>query len=193
MKSTLLKNYFYNSILLVINMIYPLITSIYINRIFELNQIGDLTFYMSIVNVFITLSTLGMVNYASKEIAIIKTNHNLLKKKFSEFFILNLLSSLFFFMIFIILFFSFYEKKKLIYIVLSLNIFGNIFNIEWFFIGTENFKYIFKRNIIVKILVLFLMFIFIKNKVDFNKYIILLVIGTIGNNIFNIKLQGGLL
>ena len=92
MKNSILKNYIYNNILLLINMVYPLIINIYINRLFELEQIGNLMYYLSIVSVFITLSNLGMLNYASKQIAIVKNHSNLLKKKFSELFILNMLT-----------------------------------------------------------------------------------------------------
>ena len=72
MKNSILKNYIYNNILLLINMVYPLIINIYINRLFELEQIGNLMYYLSIVSVFITLSNLGMLNYASKKIEIFK-------------------------------------------------------------------------------------------------------------------------
>ena len=188
MKNSILKNYIYNNILLLINMVYPLIINIYINRLFELEQIGNLMYYLSIVSVFITLSNLGMLNYASKQIAIVKNHSNLLKKKFSELFILNMLSSLFFFFLFLVFFFFFdKEKKNMLYIVLSLNILGNIFNIEWFFIGIEDFGFITKRSILIKIVVLLLVILLIKDSQDFNKYIILLIVGMTGNNLLNIK------
>ena len=49
MGKSIIKNYIYNNILLIFNLAYPLITTIYINKIFSVKLIGEVSFSLSIV------------------------------------------------------------------------------------------------------------------------------------------------
>lgn len=188
MEKSLIKNYIYSNVLLIFNLAYPLIATIYINRIFSVEMIGEVSFALSIVTVFISLSSLGIMSYGAREIAVNKNNKIKLNKIFSELLILNIISVIFFLVIyfFIIIFFSNFYKYFQIFIILSLNILMSAFTLEWFYIGLEEYEYITKRSIVTKIISLIFMLIFIKAKEDFYLYIIFLVLGISLNALFNI-------
>ena len=65
------------------------------------------------------------------------------------------------------------------------NIFINLFLVEWFFKGIENFKYITLRSIIVKSLYVISVFVFVRHREDYVTYYLLTVSAVILNALFN--------
>lgn len=188
MGKSIIKNYMYNNILLIFNLTYPLITTIYINKIFSVKLIGEVSFSLSIVTVFISLSSLGITGYGTREVAKNRENKESLNKIFSELLFLNFISVLFFCILYslVISFFpNLYQYFK-IFLILSLNLFMSIFSLEWFYIGLEEYEYIAKRSILTKIISFIFMIIFIKSEKDIYLYVFFLVLGISINGIFNI-------
>ncbi len=188
MGKSIIKNYIYNNILLVFNLIYPFFTMVYVNNIFSVKTIGEISFALSIITIFISLSSLGIPVYGMREIAVNRDNIVKRNKIFSELIILNFLSSIIFGIIyfFIIYFNNDFHKNLSIYLILSINLFLSPFLLEWFYTGLEEYEYIAKRSIIVKIISLLFMIYFIKTEEDLELYIIFLVLGTSLNGIFNL-------
>ncbi len=188
MGKSIIKNYIYNNILLIFNLVYPLITTIYINKIFSVKLIGEVSFSLSIVTIFISLSSLGIASYGTREIAKNRNSKEKMSKIFSELLFLNFISTLFFYILyFLIIFFSpnLYQYLK-IFMILSLYLFMSVFSLEWFYIGLEEYEYITKRSILTKLISFIFMFIFIKSEKDIYLYVIFLVLGISLNGIFNI-------
>lgn len=188
MEKSIMKNYIYNNILLIFNLAYPLITTIYINKIFSVKLIGEVSFSLSIVTVFISLSSLGITGYGTREVARNRNNKESLNKIFSELLFLNFISVIFFLLLYfsIISFFSSVHQYLKIFMMLSLNLFMSVFSLEWFYIGIEEYEYITKRSILTKLISFIFMFIFIKSEKDIYLYVIFLVLGISLNGIFNI-------
>lgn len=166
MEKSIIKNYIYNNILLIFNLAYPLITTIYINKVFSVKLIGEVSFSLSIVTVFISLSSLGIANYGIREIAKNRNNKKKMSKIFSELLFLNFISVIFFLIVYfsiIYLFPSLHQYLK-IFMILSLNLFMSAFSLEWFYIGLEEYEYITKRSILTKIISFMFMIIFLKQE-----------------------------
>ena len=75
-------------------------------------------------------------------------------------------------------------------LIFSSIVFFNIFNIEWFYQGMEEYGYIAIRSFIIKCISLILLFLMVKNDNDIEIYAGILCFGTIGNyflNIINLK------
>lgn len=188
MGKSIIKNYIYNNILLIFNLAYPLITTIYINKIFSVKLIGEVSFSLSIVTIFISLSSLGIASYGTREIAKNRNSKEKMSKIFSELLFLNFISVIFFLIVYfsiIYLFPSLHQYLK-IFIILSLNLFMSAFSLEWFYIGLEEYEYITKRSILTKIISFIFMVIFIKSEKDIYLYVIFLILGISLNGIFNI-------
>ena len=188
MGKSIIKNYIYNNVLLVFNLIYPFFTMVYVNKIFSLETIGEISFALSIITIFISLSSLGIPVYGMREIAINRENSKKVSKIFSELLILNFISTIIFCIIyFLIVYFYLKNNKNIqIYLILSINLLLNSFLLEWFYTGLEEYEYITKRSILVKIISFIFMIFFIKTEKDINLYLIFLVLGTSLNGIFNI-------
>jgi len=60
---SLKKNYIYNSILQITNLLYPLITLPYVARVMGPEGIGKNTFIMSLVQFYIIFAALGISAY----------------------------------------------------------------------------------------------------------------------------------
>lgn len=188
MGKSIIKNYIYNNILLVFNLIYPFFTMVYVNKIFSLETIGEVSFALSIITVFISLSSLGIPVYGMREIAINRHDLKKINKIFSELLSLNFISTILFGIIyfFIVIFYIKDIKNLQIYLILSINLLLNSFLLEWFYTGLEEYEYITKRSILVKIISFIFMIFFIKTEKDINLYLIFLVLGTSLNGFFNI-------
>lgn len=166
------RNFIYSSILTTSNYIFPLLTFPYISRVLGVSNIGIYGFVDSIINYFVLFSTMGIGTIGIREIASNKNESQKLSNTFSSLIALNAISTL------IVLLFFFTAvavipqlstHKEMLYIG-SCKIIFNIFLIEWFFKGIENFKYITIRSIIIKVIYVVCIFIFVRQPTDYNIY-----------------------
>lgn len=174
------KNIAYNSFLTIINYLVPLIIFPYITRVLGANNFGIYNFVDSVVNYFIMFSMMGTMTVGIREVAKKKNNPEKLEELFSSLFFLNLLFTLIALLIFYISIFNvpkFQEEKNLFFLG-GTKIFFNLFLIEWLYIGSENFKYITIRTIIIKLIYIASVFLFVKNENDYIIYYVL-TIGTL--------------
>lgn len=177
----------YSFILTGANYIFPLLVYPYISRVLGVEKIGVCNFVDSIVNYFVLFSMMGMNILGIREIAQCGNDKLKLSQTFSNLFTLNCITtvvSCFIYIIAIITIPQLHEYRSLLCVGL-LKILGNLFLIEWFFKGTENFKYITNRTITVRSLYVIAVFIFVKNKNDLSAYYILTTLVFVVNGIIN--------
>lgn len=186
MSNSIIKNYIYNSGLLIFNLVFPFITMIYVNRIFSIDIIGEISLVLSFVTVFTSLSSLGISLYGMREVAQNRESREKLEEILSKYLILNIAGVLVFTVLYFNIIFFYLKKNMEMYIILYLNILMSPFLIEWFYIGLEQYKYITKRSIFVKLSSFIFMIIFIKKEEDIYLYLMFLVLGSSLNGIFNI-------
>lgn len=187
MKNNLKKNFIMNFIKILVNLIFPLITFPYISRILLPEGIGRVTFVQSINNYFLLFINLRIPLYGIREIARVRNNKLEESKVFSEILSLNILTTI----IGIIFYFIFYQLNiikddKEIFLIFSIVLLLNFFSVDWFFQGIEDYKYITIRTIIIKIISFIFLIIFVKEKSDIYKYVIIVVFSLVGSNFFNI-------
>jgi O-antigen/teichoic acid export membrane protein len=186
MKS-LFKNSLYNIIYKLINVIFPLITTIYISRCLGTEGIGKVTTAQNIVSYFLIIASLGLPIYGTKIIAENRSNNNL-SKVYSELFSINFISTVICTLLYLLLIFtisSFYEKLNLFFAV-GVSLIFNILNVDWFYQGIEEYKYIMIRSIVVKVIALGLVLFFVKTRGDIIQYALIQSSAIVLNYIFNI-------
>lgn len=186
-KRKLFKNSIYNIIYKGLNAIFPLITTAYISRTLLPEGVGKVSYANTIASYFVFLAALGIPNYGVKQIAKSIDNKKNTSKTFFELLIINGISTticLFIYYLIVNNTSLFIDKIDLMN-VMGLMIVLNLFNIDWFYQGAEEYGYIAIRSIVIKIACLLLMFIFVRNSNDFIVYAIILCIGTAGNNLLN--------
>lgn len=181
------KNFIYSSILTVSNYIFPLITFPYVSRVLGVTNVGMCNFVDSIINYFILFSMMGLTTIGIREIAGSKGDKQKQNKVFSTLFTINAVSTL---IMLIVLLLSiefipqFNANKKLLYIGAA-KLVSNLFLVEWYFKGSENFKYITQRSIIVKTIYVILVLLLVKDTDDYYIYFILHVGMTVVNAVIN--------
>lgn len=182
------KNLFYNGMLTVSTYVFPLLVFPYVTRVLGVHNLGICNFVDSIIQYFILFSFLGMQTMASREIAKVNGDKQKLNETFSGLLTLNILTTIVVLCIFFSLIFfvpKFYEYRLLLFIG-SAKILANTFLVEWFFVGTENFKYVTIRTIIIRSLYVLSIFLWVNDSSDYVLYFTLSILMFVCNAIVNI-------
>lgn len=185
--SNLRKNIGYKTLLSISNYLLAFITFPYITRILGPNNFGMVSFAMNTVDYFLLFATMGIVNIGTREIAMNKRNETTLNQTFSNILGVNLICTavviiLFLLSIFIV---SRFEDIKIYLITGLTKIIFAAFAVEWFYTGTEKFKYISIRSLVINILYVCSVFIFIRKSSDTYLYFCLTILAVIINNVIN--------
>nr|WP_315147239.1 flippase [uncultured Flavobacterium sp.] len=181
------RNFAFNAVLTGSNFIFPLLVFPYVSRVLGVSNIGLFNFVDNIINYFILFSMLGISVTGIREIAKNKNNHEKLQSSFSSLFVLNAICTV---IVLVLLLVAMVFVPKLnenwdLMFLGGIKLLFNLFLIEWFFKGMEDFKYITIRSVIVKSVFVLSVFVFVKNQSDVLIYYALTV-GTVAlNAIFN--------
>ena len=182
------RNFAYNSILTLSNYVFPLIVYPYISRVLGVSNIGICNFVDSVVHWFILFSMMGITILGNREIAAIGADREKRSKAFSELIILNLAATLLAAAALVIAIYTvpkFADYKELLWVGV-LKLFANFLCIEWYFRGTENFRYITGRTILVKVVYVIAVFVFVRKAEDYPLYYLLTVLMLAANALINL-------
>ena len=191
MGNKIIKNSIYNVIYKVFSVLFPLVTTSYISRILLAEGVGKVAYSQTIVTYFITIACLGIPQYGIKCIAQSGDKNNR-SQSFCELFTINLFSTVCCIVVYflVINFIPYFESKRSLHNVMGLLLILNVFNVDWFYQGIEEYSYIATRSIIIKALSFVIMLLLVKNKEDYIIYGFILCFATAGNylmNMFNIR------
>lgn len=158
------RNLFFNILLSVSGLIFPLITFPYASRILGPQGVGSVNFIDSFTQYFMLFAALGVPYYGIREISKLEKGTEIFDKTFSEIFLIHLTSTALFSIIYLIIALS--VKNIKVHLDLALvgiaSMYFNVFAVEWFYQGIEQFEYITKRTLIIRSLTIILLFLFFK-------------------------------
>ncbi|MCY6484382.1 oligosaccharide flippase family protein [Clostridium aestuarii] len=176
MDKKLKKNIIYNGLYQIFIVLLPIITIPYISRIFNRTSIGIYGYTCSITNIFIYISYFGIESYGSREIAFVKSSKDKRNQTFWELwimqFIMTIVSSGLFIIVNYFLFYKYFNTLMLWQIMICFS----FTQVSWFFIGIEEFDKVVLRNTILRSSLTVLIFIFIKEEHQLNRYVFLNVL-----------------
>lgn len=173
------KNYIYNVIYQVANLIIPIITVPYVSRILGAEGVGINAYTNSIVQYFILFGTIGISLYGNRSIAYIRDDKQKLTNIFWNIFTLQLITSTISYILYIFFILTFAKENKIILIIQSINLLAASIDITWLFSGIEDFKKTVIRNLIVKILSVAGIFIFVTQRSDLWVYTFILALSVL--------------
>lgn len=172
LKRNLLLNITYQILILFL----PLVTSSYLSRIIGAEGIGKYSYYYSIAQYFIYFTMLGLSKYGNRIIASVQTQKEKMSRQFCEIYkmqiICFLISSIFY-----VLYVDLLAEDKIIACIQMIYVLSALFDINWFFFGMEMFEKTVIRNIIIKLLTTFSIFLFVKTSEDVYKYTFIMSLG----------------
>lgn len=186
------KSLFHNAVFSVIyrllNILFPLISSGYVARILTPDGIGRHAAVQNNVSYFVVLGSLGIQAYATREIAKRKDDRKGRDKLFSEMMIINAFMTVAAIIIFVVClaFAPVFKAEIKMYLICSIALLFNFINVDWYFQGTEDFRFIAIRSFVIKALMMGAVFIFINTPEDLYKYALICVLANGGNYLINI-------
>lgn len=169
------KNFLYNIAYQLLILIIPLITTPYISRVLGTYGVGVYSYTYSIVYYFMLIGMLGINNYGNRTIAKSRDDKVAMSKNFFEIYFIQFSVSALMLICYGLYLIFFAQKEYVqIFLIQSLFIVSNMFNINWFFWGLEKFKLTVTRNTILKIASLICIFLFVKGSDDIAIYALIL-------------------
>lgn len=171
-------NIIYNILLQLFNISFPLITGAYVSRTLGAENLGKINFSQSIIGWLIIIASLGIPTYGMREIAKNRDNREESNKIFSELVILRLVVSIVLLLVYYISinYVPQFRNQNKLFIITGLGLIFNLFNIDWFFSGIEDYKMISIRNIVVRIATFAMIVYFVKEESDYLIYALLLIL-----------------
>lgn len=187
--NSLKKNYVLNLAYQLLVIVLPIVTTPYVSRVLQVENIGDISYTTSIATYFGVLGLLGSSVYGQLRVAKERDNKYLVSKTFFEIVSCRILSMTLSIALYCIMM-IFVSEKMSFYIILFIYLFAQMIDISWFFQGLENFKVIITKNCFIKIIALILIYSVVKRREDVMLYMMILNGSTfIGNLIlwFSVK------
>lgn len=177
-------NVFYN----VINIIFPLITVMYVSRILLDDGTGVVSYAQNLASYFVTFAGLGISTHGVREIAKVSSDKIASNKIFSELFLINLLTTILSTALYFILIFCIpdFRNDYLLFLSCGIQIAMNALNVDWLYKGKEEYSFIFIRSLFVKILSLIAVFLFVKSRNDYIIYALISSLSLSLNYVFNV-------
>lgn len=186
-QKSLIKNALFNFMYTGLNLLFPLISAPYVSRVLGAANLGKVQFATSIVNWFVLFAVFGTSTYGIREVAKNRDDKKELSKIFSEIMIINGILSIIAVVIYFFLVFNIeqFNKELPLFLIMSLSILLNMFALDWFYQGIEEYSYITIRNAIFKMVSLISIFIFVKNPQDYLIYGLISVLSISLSGILN--------
>ncbi len=164
-----LKNLSYLSILEGVNVLVPLIILPYLLHILGKEIYGLIIFAQATVSYLAILQNFGLNTLAVKEISINRNNKIKLNGLVSSVFVFKgiLFFTSFIILWFVISLFSIYKGHEVLLFLTMYMCLADFIFPKWYFQGIEKMKYITHLSILSKVIILVLIFSFIKEKSDY--------------------------
>lgn len=165
------KNYIYNLIYQIISVLLPFFITPYISRVLGVQGVGRYSLINTIANYFIIIGMVGINVYGNRQISYTRDDPEKMEQTFWDLnalrYITMGIASLTYF---IYLIWWVKNGDRPIYLAEFLLLLASLIDISWYFEGTEEFKILALRNILIKLIGVILIFLFVKKSEDLVVY-----------------------
>jgi O-antigen/teichoic acid export membrane protein len=159
-----------NILITVIMAVYPMLLLAWGSRHLHVSDLGSLYFANGLVSYMIFIVVGGVQFYASRTIASQRRQTASLDRRlFSELFLLNLVSSASFLLIYalLVIFVPQFRAQFPVFAILGLLLFANIFAVDYLYMGHEDFRNLFVRMLISRVIPLLAAMLWVRGPKDF--------------------------
>jgi len=183
-QKSLFKNTVYKAILSLFNIVVPLIVGPYIVRILDVDLYGMYNKVYSEFQIFLTFASFGIYTFGVREISKIRDDKEKVSQLFSNLCLMSLITNSIVLLIYIL--YSVFSSSGLttvVYLIMTIQIVGNIFYIEFVNEALENYKFITVKSAIIKVMYLVALLLFVKKPDDIIIYTVIICMTVFLNNI----------
>lgn len=181
-------NYILNLTRTILTALIGFFTMPFINKTLGVASVGKYEYINSIISYFVLFSALGVPMYGLREIAKVRDSKKDRSIITIELLLILLVTSFISYLVIfgILINLNQLHNYKLLILILCPTIFLTNIGAEWFFQAIEDQMYITIRFLIVKAFTLAMLFTMIQGSDDYLKYAFIMLISSVGSNIFNI-------
>ncbi len=182
------KNSIFNTIYTLLNVTFPIITSMYISRVLLPHGVGVVSYAQTTVSYFVAFASSGISIYAIREFAKAREDKEERNKVFTELFVFNVITSSIALVAYCVMVFVIgeFRSELMLYFCCGLLIIFQFINIDWMYQGLEQYGYITVRSFVVKTASFICILLFVKTKEDYVIYALISSLAIGSNNVFNI-------
>ena len=182
------RNLFHNSLLLLSNLLFPFISFSYASRVLGPEAFGKIQFILVFAQYFVLLAAIGIPIYGVREIAKIRHDQARISKTVSELLLLNAISSFLLLLVYLGILFlvPWFHDDLQLYLLGGLIVISAFSNLDWYYNGMEQFRFLSMRSISIKTLSLVALFVFVKTKEDLLVYFAVVVFSILANHLWNL-------
>lgn len=181
-----MKKYLHNLVYVLSNILFPIAGFAYASRILGPEGIGKAQFVLTFAQYFILIAALGIPTYGVIEVAKAAGDKKRLGKLFSELIIINLLTTVLMLVVYLIAIsvFGWFQEDFTLYLIGAGLILIGFTSIDWFYVGSEQFRFLSIRSIVVKSISLIALFAFVRTRNDLLIYLIINALTVLSTNIW---------
>lgn len=186
MKKSMFKNTIYKSILSFVNIVIPLLVGPYIVRLLDVELYGIYNKVLANFQLFLTFASFGIYMFGVREISKIRNDKKKVSTLLTNLFVISIITNTLITIIYII--FSLITSSGItttIYLLMIIQIVGNIFYIEFVNEALENYKFITIKTLIVKLIYIISLFLLVRKSNDIIIYTIIINATVLLNNIIS--------
>ena len=186
-KVSVKKNAILNIIYTLVNILFPIVTFPYVSRVLMVEKMGTVSFFSSVSSYAIMFGTLGVSVYGIRACAKTRDNKSDLSQVVAELEVINIVATTVVVAVLALssLYISRLNSEPILLFISLVLIFSSSFSFDWLYSGLEQYDYITKRTIIIKLIALVLVYIFVKEKNDYYIYALIMAFSTVGANALN--------
>ena len=185
---SLKKNAILNIIKQMLKIAFPLITFPYISRVLLEENLGKYNFSLSVISYFSMIAGLGINSYAIREGARIRSDRYKCNQLANELFTINLITTgiSYFLLLLSGIIWTKLQSYTVLIAVQSLTILFTTIGVDWINGIYEDYEYMTKRYVFVKLVSLVFIFALVKNTTDYVLYAAIITGSEVLANILNI-------
>ena len=175
--ATLKRNFFYSFFLTTSNYLMSLVVFPYVSRVLGPSNLGLVGYFEGTVGVFTLLATMGMNFLGIREISCTKSDPHKISTAYTSLLVLSGIFSLIAICGYLITCIAIptLRSHPIMITFGALSILAQVFIMDWFYKGLENFKYITIRNLFVKAIYIVAVFLTVTDSDNYLIYFILIV------------------
>lgn len=169
-----------NVIKAVLSVLFPLVTYPYALHILGAESIGKVSYVNSIMSYFVLIASFGISNYAIREGARLRNHPKEFQSFFNEVFFMNIITTIIAYILLIIVVKGNdkLQDYQYIFVILSFAVLFTTFGVDWINVIFEDFLFITVRSICSHIIVVFLLFVCVREQEDYYAYAVLQILSS---------------
>lgn len=189
LSKSIFRNSIYKMVLSTFNLLVPLLVTPYIADLFNRDDgtreaFGAYNDANGIFGFFLIFAVFGVYNYGVREISRVRDNPKKLSIVFTNLFLFSVITSLTTSLVYLaFVVFGLDTSHKMTYLIMILQLSGNLLCVEWMSEAVENYGFITKKTILVRLCYVVSIFVFVRTPDDIVPYGLVMSLAVVVNNL----------